>query len=163
MKQNTAKVPEDTASLNTQLDPKRFKMQIEGKNTDLYYLKNKNGVTAALTNYGARLVSLEVPDKDGKMTDVVLGFDNIQSYINAAEPYFGATIGRYGNRIANGRFSLDGKAYAVNVNNGPNTLHGGKGGFNTRVWDAAKTDSSTIEFSYLSRDGEEGIDISKEL
>lgn len=110
-------------------EQKAFQQTIDGKSTDLYYLKNKNGVRATVTNYGGRLVSLLVPDRKEKMVDVVLGFNSVQGYIDAEEPYFGATIGRYGNRIANGKFTLDGQTYSLSVNNGPNTLHGGKGAF----------------------------------
>lgn len=138
-------------------EQKAFQQTIDGKSTDLYYLKNKNGVRATVTNYGGRLVSLLVPDRKEKMVDVVLGFNSIQGYIDAEEPYFGATIGRYGNRIANGKFTLDGQTYSLSVNNGPNTLHGGKGGFEERVWDASQIDSSTLQLSYLSKDGESGF------
>jgi len=134
-----------------------FQQIIQGKKADLYYLKNKNGIKAAITNFGGRLVSLFVPDRDGKMVDVVLGFNSLQEYIDAKEPYFGATIGRYGNRIANGKFMLNEQTYSLSVNNGPNTLHGGKGGFQGKVWDAIQTDSSSLVLSYISKDGEEGF------
>ena len=109
---------------------KGFEDTVDGKNTDLYILKNHNGMTAAITNYGGRLVSLLAPDKNGKLTDVVVGFSSVKDYMNSTEPYFGATIGRFGNRIAKGKFSLDGKQYTLFRNNGPNTLHGGKKVFN---------------------------------
>jgi aldose 1-epimerase len=133
-----------------------FERTIDGKQTHLYVLKNKNGVQAAITNYGGHLVSLLVPDKDGKLTDVVVGFDNLEGYKKALSSYFGATIGRYGNRIAEGKFSLEGKQYNLFVNNGPNALHGGKKGFNDVVWDAKQVDSTTVELTYLSKDMEEG-------
>jgi aldose 1-epimerase len=136
---------------------KAFQDSIDGKMTDLYILKNKNGITAAVTNYGGRLVGLWVPDKNGKMTDVVVGFASVQQYVNATEPYFGATIGRYGNRIAKGKFLLDGKQYTLFKNNGPNTLHGGKKGFQYVVWDAKQPNDSTLELHYLSKDMEEGF------
>ncbi|HAM36183.1 MAG TPA: galactose-1-epimerase [Elusimicrobia bacterium] len=131
-------------------------MKIDGKQTALYVLKNKKGWKAAVTNYGGRLVSLLVPDKDGRPTDVVVGFDTVEQYQKATEPYFGATIGRYGNRIAKGRFSLDGKAYELATNNGANHLHGGKKGFQYVVWDARPVGKNALELSYVSQDGEEG-------
>ena len=138
-------------------DKKNFETTIDGKPTDLYVLKNHNGMEAAITNYGGRLVSLLVPDKNGKMTDVVVGFKSVADYQNATEPYFGATIGRYGNRIAKGKFSLDGKSYTLFLNNGANTLHGGKKGYQYVVWDADKLNDSTLQLSYLSKDMEEGF------
>src|SRR5215217_3076026 len=119
-------------------DRKDFQDNIDGKKTDLFVLKNHNGITAAITNYGGRLVSLLVRDKNGKLTDVVVGFKSVQDYVNSAEPYFGATIGRVGNRIAKGKFSLDGKQYSLFTNNGPNTLHGGKNGYQAVIWDASQ-------------------------
>lgn len=135
---------------------KNFQKEIDGKPTNLYVLTNKQGVKAAITNYGGRLVSLWVPDTSGKMVDVVLGFNSLDDYVNAVEPYFGATIGRYGNRIAKGKFTLDGKTYNLFTNNGPNSLHGGKKGFQAVVWDAVQPDAHTLELHYLSKDGEEG-------
>lgn len=134
-----------------------FQETVDGKPVDLYFLKNKNGMQAAITNYGGRLVGLLVPDKEGVLRDVVVGFDSLEGFINSTEPYFGATIGRYGNRIAGGRFSLDGKTYQLFLNNGPNTLHGGKKGFQAVVWDARQVGDSTLELSYESKDMEEGF------
>ncbi|MEO6818973.1 MAG: aldose epimerase family protein [Ginsengibacter sp.] len=136
---------------------KNFQSTIDGKPTDLYILQNHNGMKAAITNYGGRLVSLVVPDKNGKMTDVVVGFKSVQDYENSTEPYFGATIGRYGNRIGKGQFSLAGKKYQLSINNGVNTLHGGKKGFQYQVWDAEKLNDSTLQLTYLSKDMEEGF------
>jgi aldose 1-epimerase len=138
-------------------DPGKFSDTINGKSTRLYILKNHNGMSAAFTNYGGRLVSLLVPGKDGKPVDVVVGFDSQAGYEKATERYFGGTIGRYGNRIANGKFSLDGKEYTLSVNNGRNTLHGGKNGFQEVVWDAIQPNDSTLVLNYLSKDGEEGF------
>jgi aldose 1-epimerase len=138
------------------LTQEAFADSIDGKKTGLYTLKNKNNAKAVFTNYGGRLVSLVVPDKDGKWVDVVVGFDSVQKYVTSKEPYFGATIGRYGNRIAKGKFTLDGKVYTSSLNNGPNTLHGGKKGFQRVVWDAEMLGDSSVRFSYLSKDGEEG-------
>ncbi|WP_316832060.1 aldose epimerase family protein [Pedobacter aquatilis] len=134
-----------------------FKKEIDGKPTALYTLKNVNNAEAVFTNYGGRLVSLVVPDKNGKMTDVVVGFGSVNGYEKSTEPYFGATIGRYGNRIAKGKFSLDGKNYTLFTNNGVNTLHGGKKGYQYVVWDAKQVNEHTIEFHYLSKDMEEGF------
>lgn len=133
-----------------------FQSTIDGKQTDLYILKNANGMTAAITNYGGRLVSLLVPDSSGKMVDVIVGFDSVSTFKNSSEPYFGAIIGRYGNRIAKGKFTLDGKEYTLATNNGSNHLHGGKKGFQDVVWDAKQVGDSVLELSYLSKDMEEG-------
>jgi aldose 1-epimerase len=147
-----------TDSLQAKLPSKSaFEKTIDGKKTDLYILKNAKGAEAAITNFGGRLVSLLVPDKNGKITDVVEGFDSVSGYQNAPGPYYGAIIGRYGNRIAKGKFSLEGKEYSLFINNAPNTLHGGKKGYDMVVWDAKQTDSSTLELTYLSKDMEEGF------
>jgi aldose 1-epimerase len=129
---------------------------IDGKEVTLYTLKNKSGAQVSITNYGGRVVSLLVPDKDGKLTDVVLGYDSLKSYQKEGEPFFGALIGRYGNRIGKGQFSLEGKSYQLQLNNGPNTLHGGKDGFFGKVWDAKQLDSTKLELTYSSKDGEAG-------
>ena len=102
-----------------------FRKIVDGKPVDLYILTNKNGLEMSVTNYGAKIVSLHVPDRDGKMTDTVLGHGSIDEYLSSQEPYFGAVCGRTGNRIAGGRFVLDGREYRLAVNNGPNNLHGG--------------------------------------
>ena len=146
----------DTNNANYMLDKKNFGATIDGKRTYLYVLKNNKGMQAAITNYGGRLVSLLVPAKNGKLMDVVVGFDSIQQYQTSTEPYFGAIIGRYGNRIANGKFILDGKEYMLYKNNGTNTLHGGKKGFQYAVWDAKQMDDSILELTYLSKNMEEG-------
>lgn len=130
---------------------------INGENTALYTISNSAGMKASFTTYGARLVSLVVPDKKNRPTSVVVGFDSVQQYLHSTEPYFGATIGRYGNRIAKGKFVLDGREYSLSLNNGPNTLHGGKGGFQHRVWNAELKNDSTLVFFYRSADGEEGF------
>ncbi len=122
-----------------------------------YAIRNANGMEAVFCAEGARLMRLIVPDKNGYSTDVVVGFDSIAQYASSTEPYFGATIGRYGNRIANGRFSISDKNYQLSINNGPNTLHGGKNGFQYKLWDVAKEGDSTLVFTYLSKDGEEGF------
>ena len=133
-----------------------FKTSIDGKTTDLYVLKNASGMEVCLTNYGAKIVSIMAPDQNGEMTDVVLGHPSIDDYLTSPEPYFGAICGRTGNRIAKGKFTLDGKEYTLAVNNGPNNLHGGIKGFNAVVWDAEQIDVQTVRLTYLSKDGEEG-------
>ena len=139
------------------LNADSFKTEIDGKQVGLYTLKNKNNAEAIFTNYGGRLVSLIMPNKDGKMVDVVVGFKSVADYENSTEPYFGATIGRYGNRIAKGKFSLDGTTYSLATNNGQNTLHGGKKGYQYVVWDAKQPNEQTLELHYLSKDGEENF------
>jgi len=142
--------------LHAQVKAENFRRDIDGKQADLYYLRNSKGLEMAVTSYGAKVVSLLVPDKNGKLEDIVLGFDDLEGYLNANEPYFGAAIGRYGNRIAKGKFTLNGKQYDLATNNPPNHLHGGKKGFNAHVWDARQVDAQSIEFSRISPDGEEG-------
>jgi aldose 1-epimerase len=142
------------------LPKESFEKQVDDKKVSLYNLKNDNGVVCQITNYGARVVTLFVPNKDKKRTDVVLGLESIDQYLKNGE-YLGAIVGRYGNRIANGKFSLDGKTYSLFKNNGPNTLHGGKKGYADVVWDAhayiTTNGEDAIELSYLSKDGEEGF------
>lgn len=138
-------------------DSAGFQRTIDGKQTNLYTLKNKNGMQAALTSFGGRLVSLLVPDNKGKLTDVVEGFDSVKVYQDALDAFYGATIGRYGNRIGKGQFKLEGKAYQLTINNGANTLHGGKVGFDAHVWDAKKLDDQSLEIDYVSADGDQGF------
>lgn len=133
-----------------------FKSIHNGKPTALYTLKNKNGLVAQITNYGAILVSLFVPDRNGNFADIVQGYDSIKDYINGNDPYMGAIVGRCANRIAKGKFSLEGKEYTLAINNGPNHLHGGKIGYDKIVWDVKNSSASTLELSYISKDGEEG-------
>ena len=137
-------------------DSANFKVFVNGKQAALYVLKNKNGLQAAFTSFGGRLVSLLVPGQQGGMTDVVVGFDSLAAYRSAAD-YYGASIGRYGNRIGHSQFSLNGKVYRLPANNAPNTLHGGKEGFDGKVWDAVQPNAHTLEISYLSADGEQGF------
>lgn len=124
----------------------------------LYTLKNKNGMTVKVTNYGAIITSIVVPDRDGKLADVALGYNRVEDYMNAVDkPYFGAIVGRYGNRIANGQFKFNGETYALLKNNGENHLHGGAIGFDKVVWDANYDQAkSTLELSYMAKDKEEG-------
>jgi aldose 1-epimerase len=135
---------------------KDFQTTIDGKQTDLYIIKNQNGLSAAITNYGAKVVGLLVPDKNGKPGDVILGFASLDKYEKADCKFHGGIIGRYGNRIAKGKFTLEGKEYTLAKNNFPNHLHGGPGGFFAKVWDAKLIGDSSITFSYTSKDGEEG-------
>lgn len=138
-----------------QLDACNFQKVLDGKKTDLYFLKNGE-VTAAISNYGGRIVSLCAPDKNGELADVVLGFNSIDGYLNAKESFHGALIGRVGNRIAKGKFVLDGKDYSLPLNNGVNHLHGGPKGFHNVVWDLKSHSDSSIVLTYLSKDGEMG-------
>lgn len=139
------------------LDKKNFETEVNGKKVGLFVLKNTNGMEVCVTNYGGRIVSVLVPDKDGNKKDVVIGFDSIQDYINVPGNNYGAAIGRYGNRIGNGTFELDGVKYDLPKNNFGHTLHGGDKGFHTVVFDANQIDDKTIELTYLSKDGEEGF------
>jgi aldose 1-epimerase len=135
-----------------------FGVTPDGKQVDLYTLTNANGIEVRVMTYGATIVSLKTPDKDSVMGDIVLGYDSLAGYI-ANSPYFGAVVGRYGNRIAKGRFTLDGKTYQLAINNGPNALHGGIKGFDKVVWqgDPVRTDSTVgVAMTYVSADGEEG-------
>ena len=132
--------------------------QADGKQVYLYTLSNANGMTAKITNYGAIVQTLTAPDKNGKIEDVVLGYDKLADYLKAT-PYFGAIVGRYGNRIAKGKFTLDGVEYSLATNNGVNHLHGGIKGFDKVVWDAEPImgeKSQSLKLTYLSKDGEEG-------
>ncbi|MCU7548859.1 galactose mutarotase [Chitinophagaceae bacterium LB-8] len=130
--------------------------QADGKDVNLYTLTNKNGVQVKVTNYGGIVTSWLVPDKNGKQSSIVIGFDSLQGYLQKP-PYFGALIGRYGNRIGNARFTLDGKTYTLAANDGKNHLHGGNKGYDKVVWDAAFADSiPALTLNYLSKDGEEG-------
>lgn len=133
-----------------------FKSVVNGDSTDLFVLTNANGVEVTLTNYGARIVSVMVPDREGNLQDVVLGFDNIDDYVNT-DNNFGATIGRYGNRIANGLITVDGVEYQLPQNNFGHTLHGGPEGYDRQVFDAEQIDNQSIVFTYLSEDGEAGF------
>jgi aldose 1-epimerase len=155
---NTKTTTNMTDSLEAKIpSASAFQKTIDGKKTDLYLLKNAKGMEVAITNFGGRVVSILVPDKNGKVTDVVEGFDSVDGYKNAPGPYYGAIIGRYGNRIAKGKFNLEGKEYSLFINNAPNTLHGGKVGFDSKVWDAKQLDLTTLELTYLSKDMEEGF------
>jgi len=130
----------------------------DGQDADIYTLTNSGGAEVKITNYGGIVTSLRVPDRNGKLDDIVLGFDNLDAYLKG-HPYFGAIIGRYGNRIAKGRFTLHGVEYKLAVNNGENHLHGGTKGFDKVVWNAKPrkvANGAALELTYLNKDGEEG-------
>lgn len=130
----------------------------DGKEVKIYSLTNANGLTAKITDYGAKLVSLMVPDKNGKLAEVILGYDSLSQYLKG-DPYFGSTVGRYANRIAKGKFTLNGKEYQLALNNGANHLHGGPGGCHSVLWKSEiidKMGNPAVKFSYSSPDGEEG-------
>ena len=133
-----------------------FRTEVDGKKTDLYILRNKNNMEDCITNFGGRIVSVMVPDKDGQMRDVVLGFDSIQDYISKPSD-FGASIGRYANRINQGKFTLDGVEYQLPRNNYGHCLHGGPQGFQYRVYDAVQLNPQELQLTYVAKDGEEGF------
>jgi aldose 1-epimerase len=163
----TSTAPADSAatsvSSSTMPTSASFGKATDGTEIQLFTLTNPNGLKATISTYGGTLTSLLVPDKDGKMSDVILGFDKAEGYLSPefkkSNPYFGALIGRYGNRIAKGKFTIDGKAYQVGINNNGNSLHGGNVGFNQKIWTAkpgTSADGQTLTLTYLSKDGEEG-------
>jgi aldose 1-epimerase len=129
----------------------------EGTPVQIFTLTNGSGMEAKIMTYGGIVVSLKAPDRNGAMADIVLGFDSLKEYEENNSPYFGALIGRYGNRIGHARFSLDGKEYTLEKNNGENTLHGGSHGFNTKVWTPKQLPDGGLELTYVSHDGEEGF------
>lgn len=133
-----------------------FEQGFDGKQTKLFTLQNDAGMVCQITNFGGKVVNLWVPDKDGVYEDIVLGFDNLDDYLKAGEKYFGALIGRYGNRIAKGKFSIGENEYILETNNNGNHLHGGTIGYNHVVWDAIQISGNELELSYLSVDGEGG-------
>lgn len=138
-------------------DPEKAKLfadSLDGKKIRLYTLRNKNGMTVELTNYGATIVSVVVPDRNGQLENVVLAYDSIHGYYNGTS-YFGCVVGRYANRIAKGKFSLDGNTYQLPVNNGPNSLHGGINSIDKQVW-TARMINDAIRFTTTIRDGENG-------
>jgi aldose 1-epimerase len=132
-----------------------FGQMPDGTAVDLYTLTNTNGLVVKVTNLGTIITELHVPDRKGALGDVVLGFDNLAQYVKG-HPCFGCTVGRVANRIAKGRFTLDGKTYSLVINNGPNHLHGGNKGFDKKVWKGEAQAGAAVKFSYTSADGEEG-------
>lgn len=144
--------------LTMQIEKSNFGQLSDGQKVDLYTLTNTQGLKAGIMTYGATVVFLEVPDRNGNISDITLGHDSLEGYLEAS-PYFGAIVGRYGNRIAKGRFTLDGKEYELTINDGENHLHGGIKGFDKVVWNAESVEEKNavgVKFSYLSTDGEEG-------
>jgi aldose 1-epimerase len=137
-------------------DKRNFSSTLNGEKIDLFILQNKNQFVVAITNYGARIVSAILKNKSGQLTDVILGFDNLQQYISSDEKYHGAIIGRYANRIAKGKFILNGVEYNLAINNGPNHLHGGNKGFHDVAWEVKEFNQNSIALTYISKDGEEG-------
>lgn len=139
---------------------KNFGKTPDGQPVDIFTMRNANGVVAQILNYGGIVTTLEVPDKHGEFGDVVLGYDNLDGYVKN-NPFFGCIVGRYGNRIAGGKFTLNGKTYTLAQNNGPNNLHGGLKGFDKKVWEVVKAEAAnggaTLVLRYVSKDGEEGF------
>ena len=149
---------EKSAEMAKPMEKKVFGTTADGKTADLYTLKNKNGMQVSITNFGATVVSIMVPDKAGKVADVALGYDDLAGY-ELNKNYLGVLVGRYGNRIAHGKFSIDGTEYTLAKNNGDNSLHGGIKGFNKAMWEAkdvSKGGEAAVEMKYVSKDGEEG-------
>ncbi|WP_282056435.1 aldose epimerase family protein [Maribacter luteus] len=157
---NNEKILEPMASINkASLQKHSFGITSEGISVDVYTLKNNNGMEVDIITYGGRIIRLSVPDKNGKISNVVLGFDSLKQY-EKENPFFGALVGRYGNRIANAKFSLNGNEYQLAANNGPNNLHGGIKGFDKVVWKVEETSEGedvSLKLSYLSKDMDEGF------
>jgi aldose 1-epimerase len=152
-------MPTTGAAASGQISKKLFGNLPDGTPVDLYTLRNRHGMEVKISNYGGIVVSISVPDKNGQFADVVLGCDNLEGYVKE-NPFFGALVGRYGNRIANAKFTLNGKEYKLAANNGPNSLHGGLKGFDKVVWEGkslATPEGPALELSYVSKDGEEGF------
>lgn len=157
IKENQFQENLEKGKMSMTLEKKEFGTMPDGQKIDLYILSITNGIKAKITNYGAILVSLEVPDKNGVPADITLGYDHLHGYLDET-PYFGATIGRYANRIKDGKFTLNGKEFKLAKNNNGNHLHGGIKGFDKRVWKAEpfeNEESAGVKLSYLSSDGEE--------
>ena len=140
---------------SSEIVKEEFGQLSDGRTAHLYTLTNQNGIEAKITNYGGIIVSLKTPDKDGTLENIVLGFADLDSYLGE-HPYFGALIGRYGNRIEDGEFELNGEEYQLSINDGDHHLHGGEKGFDKVLWDAEIIDDTTLQLNYISDDGEEG-------
>lgn len=147
---------ENKASLSG-LRREDFQKKVQGKDVDLFFLRNENGMEVAITNYGGSLVAIMVPDKNGNFANVIQGHDNIDDCVSSPEPFLSTLVGRYGNRIAKGRFTLNNKEYQLAINNGPNHLHGGPTGFHARVWDAEQINDHTLVLRYVSAYYQEGF------
>ena len=154
---NTTSTTTDTSMAKSAI-PTEDWGERDGKKVTLYTLTNKNGTEVKITNYGGTIISWVTADKNGKKSNIVLGFDSLSGYL-AKPPYFGALVGRYGNRIAGAQFKIDGATYKLAANNGPNSLHGGLKGFDKVVWDATPSSDNNVSLTlnYLSKDGEEGF------
>ncbi|KAB2654547.1 MAG: galactose-1-epimerase, partial [Verrucomicrobia bacterium] len=137
------------------IENKEFGKTSDGTSVRLFTLRNKNGVVVKLTNFGGIITEILAPDRSGKLGNVVCGFDNLETYLKG-HPFFGAVAGRVANRIAKGKFTLDGKDYTLAINNGPNHLHGGIKGFDKQVWAAEVLPDQSVRMTYTSKDGEEG-------
>lgn len=148
---------EATAQYKSGLKREDFQAVINGKETDLFFLTNENGVEVAITNYGGSVAAIMVPDRNGKFANVIQGHDSIQGCLSSPEPFLSTLVGRYGNRIAHGKFQLRGKEYNLAINNGPNHLHGGPTGFHARVWDAEQINEHSLVLRYTSAYYEEGF------
>ena len=148
---------EETATTLSGLKSENFVAEVDGKPTALYVLTNKQGAEVCMTNWGGRIVSVMVPDKNGKLTDVVLGYDNIQDYVANPDNNYGGLIGRYGNRIAQAKFSIDGTEYTLPQNNNGHCLHGGPKGYHAVVWDAEQPAANQLVLTRVSPDGEAGF------
>lgn len=152
----TPKTTENAPAMS--IEKAEFGQTKDGKTVDLYTIQNKNGLVLKMTNYGAIVVEMQTPDKDGKLANIQLSFPTLEGYLQR-HPYFGATIGRYGNRIAGGKFKIGDEEYTLATNNGPNHLHGGEKGFDAVVWNVEQVlteDAAGLKFTYTSADGEEG-------
>ena len=142
----------------SKVDKAAFEGEIDSKKTGLFILKNDNGLELSVTNFGARVVELFVPDRNGNFADVVLGHASLDKYVNfPGERFYGATIGRFGNRIAGGKFTLNGKEYTLPQNDGNNCLHGGIKGFDMKVWDILEIAPDMLKFGLVSPDGDQGF------
>jgi len=156
-KQPESKVQEKEKSF-VLLEKTSFEKEVDGKPVSLYTLDSGNGLIVQVTNFGLRVVSIWTPDKEGNYADVAIGYENIDRYLNnTGERFLGPVVGRYANRIAKGKFTLDGKGYQLPINNNGQTLHGGLKGLDMRVWDVDKVTDKSIDFTYVSPDGEEGF------
>lgn len=155
--EDTASREDTTNYTHSTMKESNFTKTLPEGEIKLFRLKNANGLEMDVTNFGARVIALYVPDKDGNFEDVVLGYDTIDEYINTPNSYFGAPIGRYGNRIADAKFVLNSETYELDANNGPNNLHGWPGGYHIVLWDVEEATNQKLVFSYLSKDGQAGF------
>jgi len=144
-------------SNHIKMEDSNFQKSFANEDIRIFRLKNKNGLEMEITNFGARVISLYVPDKDGEFTDIVLGHDEVTEYINKPNTFFGAPVGRFANRIANAKFTLGDKTFHLEANNDPNNIHGGPDGFHKVIWAVEEEDNQHITFSYFSKDGQSGF------